>query len=524
VRWIRRQWFELTAGLFCFAWAFIGWLTVIPNQDILADGIQAQSVLTDPRIVLSYPGQKHGGPLEYPATVLAEWLAPGNYFANAAIRPFLAFATGFLVARLFLTLFPTAVRWAFLAAVAVGPTILHGLLGPEGNTVGVWWLQPNWDMAWLLVISGALMLACVLQPPAAQPARSRWPGWPLLAGLLLGLGFYAHPAIILLLVPLVAFVLLRSRWSLSTLLLAAVGGVVGVLPAAISYVVNAGINTWDPSHGAFIAVGYYRSMGASILGLDGIPDYMMGLLPYGLGLAPTTDAGTARWQSLLMWVLVLVIVITAVIGLVRALRTRTRPGIAVAVAMAWTVAIITMFGFVTFIDPVWIYSSGLGILLWLSVGAMPSMFGTRWIGTALAAAAIAIMAVSTLAHNASFYSSIPERFQAKVDAMTGQQALADALVDAGAGYVFGSYYDVIPVGYASGQQLRTITNRYNRFPLSAEELAAPAIIVATKTDPTDPWGQDSLSHVQAECTALAGKRVGTYQLFSCPPSALVFNK
>ncbi|MDP2013705.1 MAG: hypothetical protein Q8L05_05715, partial [Actinomycetota bacterium] len=66
--WIRRQWFELTAGLFCFAWALLGWLTVIPNQDILADGIQAQSVLADPRVVLAFPGQKHGGPLEYPAT------------------------------------------------------------------------------------------------------------------------------------------------------------------------------------------------------------------------------------------------------------------------------------------------------------------------------------------------------------------------------------------------------------------------------------------------------------------------
>ena len=522
--WIRRTWFELTAGLFCFVWAFLGWLTVIPNQDILADGIQAQSVLTDPRIVLAFPGQKHGGPLEYPATMLAEWLAPGNYFANAAIRPLLALITGFLAARLFLSLFPNAVRWAFLTAVAVGPTILHGMLGPEGNTVGVWWLQPNWDMAWLLVTAGALVLASVLQPPGPETARRRWLGWPLLAGLLLGLGFYAHPAIILLLVPLVALVLLRSRWSLSTLLLTAIGGLVGVMPAAISYVVNAGINTWDPSHGAFISTSYYRGMGASILGLDGIPDYMTALLPYGLGLAPSTSTTTGHVQSALMWVFVLAIGITSVVGLIRALRTRTRPSVAVAVAMAWTVSIITMFGFITFIDPVWIYSSGLGILLWLSVGALPSMFKRKWIGNVLAAAAIAIMAVSTLAHNASFYSSITERFQAKVDAMTSQQALADALVDAGAGYVFGSYYDVVPVGYASGMRLRTITNRYNRFPLSAQELAGPDLIVATKTDPTDPWGVESLAHVKAECQPLGGKSVGTYQLFSCPPAALVFSK
>ncbi|MDO9484479.1 MAG: hypothetical protein Q7K25_00235 [Actinomycetota bacterium] len=521
---IRRQWFELTSGLFCFAWAFLGWLTVIPNQDILADGIQAQSLLTDPRIVLAFPGQKHGGPLEYPATLLAEWLSPGNYFANAAIRPVLAFITGFLVAKLFLALFPNAARWAFLAAVAVGPTILHGLLGAEGNTVGVWWLQPNWDMAWLLVVAGAMVLAYVLQTPGPEPSKNRWFGSSLLAGLLLGLGFYAHPAIILLLVPIVALVLLRSRWSLSTLLLTAAGAAVGALPAAISYVVNAGVNTWDPSHGAFIAMGYYRSIGASILGLDGIPDYMSALLPYSLGLPPSTDPSVGRWQSMLMWILVLAIVVTTIVGLVRSLRSRTRPSIAIAFAMTWTVASITMFGFVTFIDPVWIYSSGLGILLWLSVGALPAMFAKRWIGNGLAAIAIGVMAISTITHNWHFYSDAPARFQEKVDEMSRQQDLADALVDAGAGYVFGSYYDVIPVGYASGMRLRTITNRYNRFPLTAEELAGPDLIVATKTVGPDPWALESLTHVKAKCKALPGKSVGAYQLFSCPPQALVFNK
>ncbi|MDP2013123.1 MAG: hypothetical protein Q8L05_02745, partial [Actinomycetota bacterium] len=245
---------------------------------------------------------------------------------------------------------------------------------------------------------------------------------------------------------------------------------------------------------------------------------------YGLGLPPSTDADVGHWQSVLMWVLVLAIVITTIAGLVRAVRSRTRPSIAVAVAMAWTVAIITMFGFITFIDPVWIYSSGLGILLWLSVGALPAMFGKRWIGNALAAAAIAVMAFSTITHNLSFYSNIPERFQAKVDAMTAQQQLADAMVEAGVGYVFGSYYDVIPVGYASGMRLRTITNRYNRFPLTSAELAGPDLIVATKTDGTDPWAIESLAHVKAECKRLPAKTIGAYQLFSCPPQALVFNK
>ncbi|MDD2857617.1 MAG: hypothetical protein PHU75_02985, partial [Candidatus Nanopelagicales bacterium] len=177
-----------------------------------------------------------------------------------------------------------------------------------------------------------------------------------------------------------------------------------------------------------------------------------------------------------------------------------------------------------FIDPVWIYSSGLGILLWLTVGALPTMFRVRWIGATLAAIAIAVMAVSTFAHNARFYSDIPARFHAKVDAMTSQQALADGLVAAGADAVFGSYYDVIPVGYASGMRLRTLTNHYNRFPLTAQELAQRSITVAVDTTPTDPWGEEAVATVQQACTALPAARVGSYHLFACPPKALAFNR
>ena len=152
------------------------------------------------------------------------------------------------------------------------------------------------------------------------------------------------------------------------------------------------------------------------------------------------------------------------------------------------------------------------------------MFRVRWIGATLAAIAIALMAVSTFAHNARFYSDIPARFHAKVDAMTSQQALADGLVDAGAGFIFGSYYDVIPVGYASGMRLRTLTNHYNRFPLTAAELSGTSIMVAVNTAPTDPWGTEALATVEQDCAAVPGALVGAYQVFTCPPKAIDFHR
>lgn len=523
---MRRYGVSVAAGLLCFAWAFLGWLTVIPNQDILADGIQAQSLLTDPRIVLAFPGQKHGGPLEYPFTVLAEWIAPGNYFANAAVRPILAFVTGFLVAELFRVIFPRAPKWAFLTAIAVGPTIIHGMLGPEGNPVGVWWLQPNWDMAWLCVTAGALIVARTTQGGATQ---RHWL-MPALGGLLVGLGFFAHPAITLLIVPLLTLVLLIARPKWKAIAVAATGAVVGVLPAVISYVVNSRVNTWDPSHGAFIAVDYYRDMGGAVLGLTGIPDYMTALLPYGIGLAPSQILLPGAAQSVLMWVFVFVVITCAMVAVTRAVRQRRALTPGGAVATAWVVAMATMFAFITFVDPVWIYSSGMAILFWLSIGALPSFFtrpALRLVGAAATGLLLAVVALSTITHNAAFYADVPARVSAKVAAMEGKQAIAAALEDAGVAVVFGSYYDAIPVGYASGGRLRTITNHYNRFPLTNQEQQAESIAVAVNVEPTDPWGDEAMQTIEQWCVPAntqPSPDAGVFRTFTCPPSALVFNR
>lgn len=514
--WVRRSWVEVTAGAFCFAWAFIAWLTVIPNQDILVDGIQAQSLIAEPRLVLAFPGQKHGGPLEYPVTVLAEGLAPGNYFANAAVRPLLAFLTGFLVARLFLRLFPAAPRWSLLAAIAVGPTIIHGKLGPQDNPVGVWWLQPNWDMAWLLVTGGALAIAGL--PGSRGPMRRA-----LLGGLLVGLGFWAHPAIVLLIVPLAALVILVARPRIHLLAVGVLGAVAGVVPAAVSYVVNARVNTWDPSHGAFIALDYYRDMGSAVFGLNGIPDYMFALLPYGLGLAPSNAFLSGPFQSTIVWFMVVIIMITAAASIAAAVHRKRWLSLRGSVATAWVIAMGTMMAFITFIDPVWIYSSGLAVLFWLSVGVLPDLIGHRVGGVLVTIGVLALAAVSTASHNADYLTSLPERFEEKVDVQERNKALAERLLANDVDVVFGSYYDAVPIGYASGQRLRTVTTTYNRFPLTAAESAAPFLRVAVDAQPTDGWGEDALRRVRAACREVAAQsaaNLGDLAIFDCPPMAL----
>lgn len=521
---MRGHGFAFLSGLICFLWAFLGWLTVIPNQDILADGIQAQSLISDPRIVLAFPGQRHAGPIEYPFTILAEWAFPGNYFANALIRPFLAFLTGFLVAKLFETLFPLAPRWSFIASVALGPTIIHGMLGPEENPVGVWWLQPNWDVAWPLISAGALLAAVNLrQLEVGIPLQAKMSVRFLLAGSLIGLGFWAHPATILLIVPLISLVLMRFPFMLRPTIITFAGSVIGITPACVSYFVNADVSTWNPSHGAFVAIDYYRSMGASVLGVDGIPDYIIALLPYGLGLAPSQIIFNGTIQSALVVLALTAFSLTTLVALVKAIRCRRKLSYAGAVSASWLITAGTLMVFITFIDPVWIYSSSYSILFWLTVGALPVFFAARWLGTLLTIIVLSVEGLSTLTHNAKFYSDVPKRIVDKIQIMNSNRDLADGLVDSGAEFIFGSYYDAIPLGYASGGNLRTITLRYNRFPLSEFELERDSLIVAINLRPTDEWGLESLKLLRSDCVpVLVSTSAPTYPfgLFECSPKVL----
>jgi hypothetical protein len=506
-------WFAVGAGLLCMAWAFAAWLTVIPNQDMLADAIQAQSLLHDPRIVLAFPGQKHAGTIEYPIQVLAEWIAPGNYYIHTVARVFLAFLTGFLAAKLFITLLPKAPRWAFIGAVAVGPAIIHGLSGPPGNSVGVWWLVGNYETSWLLVTAGALVLARALR-------RDRAPALQFVAaGLLVGAGFYAHPNVVLLIAPLAVLVLLTFGIRFGQFLLTLAGAVVGVIPAAVSYVVNAGITTWDPSHGVWVSLPVYLN----VLGLDGIHSYEKVVLPYALGFSTDETFFTDGVQSGLTACFVVVAVVIGAVGLWQAVRAKRLPGPATAIALAWVAAFACLVGFATVVNPVWFYATSLSIMFWITVGALPFIVPDRTIGSLLAVTVIALTAGSTIAHNSAFYGEFPTRMAEKSQRLADLRAAAAAIKATGSTYVYGSYYDAIPIGYVSNGALRTITTHYDRFPMSTAELGQEQVRVAVRRDSEDPWALEGIERAGAECT-LAGADVttamGGFGIYDCPPTAI----
>lgn len=496
--------FAIFAGLACLFWALLAWLSVIPNQDILADAVQVQSLFTDPRIVLSFPGQKHAGPIEYPFQLLAESVAPGNFYVHTFPRVIFAFFTGFFTARLFMQLFPGARQWSFLTAIAIGPAIIHGLSGPEGNPVGVWWLVGNYDTSWLLVVIGAYLLT------KGVTKNSTW--LILVSGLSIGLGFFAHPNVIILIIPLGTLTLLTIKPKVKDLAFLISGFALGITPALISYFFFVGNNTWDPSRIPFFVRDFYLNA----LGLNGIPDYISVVLPYAFGLPTSQTFISATAQSTFTWVVVIAFSLTAIIGWIRALANRVWPQPLVIVATAWLSAVIAIMLFVTFVDTVWFYATSLAVMFWITLGALPSLIKPRVLAIGLTCALLVLEGVSMVTHNWAFYRNLGDNISTKLEYQNQIQETAQILTDAGASIIYGSYLDVIPIAYGSSNDLHPISVRYNRFPLSSSE-ASQVFSVAIKAQASDPWGEESLAIVQSAC-APSGEIIAVatkYKLYNC---------
>jgi hypothetical protein len=170
---------------------------------------------------------------------------------------------------------------------------------------------------------------------------------------------------------------------------------------------------------------------------------------------------------------------------------------------------------------VWIYSSGLAILWWITVGALPKAIPWRKVGAILAGLAILVAGASTLAHNSARLTSIPSHIAETAERHAQLDRLADALVAGGVEVIYGSYYDVIPIGYASDYRLRTISSTYNRFPAQEGEFG-DVVRLAISTEPTDHWGTEALLGVREQCELVdeADAALASLAVYDCPVAVL----
>jgi len=328
---------------------------------------------------------------------------------------------------------------------------------------------------------------------------------------------------ILMAIPLGSLVLLIKRIRPTQALLPLVGLAVGLVPAVISYFVNDEVNVWDPSHKPFIYPEWIWTMGRRVLGLDGIPDPGTAILPYSLGLSPTQAPFSGFVQSMIVFAVLSACLVLVITGGIRLARTCQWISPLTSLALAWLVAAGILVAFITVVDPVYFYGAGNAVLAWISIGALPSLISNPLTGRLITIAFLVMFGLSTLAQNAHYLSTLPERIINKNETLERWQSTAAALSDAGVDIIYGSYLDAIPIGYVSNWKLRTVTYDYNRFPLHPNEFEPSSVVVAVRSDGTDPNSAQALNLVLQQCEILQeDSRLPAlnYTIAECPSSLL----
>lgn len=498
----------LAAGAL-LAWSLYAYLTLRIDGDMVAEMIQVQQWLRDPFWVLSYPGQLHGGVLEYPLEMLAELIAPGNPYGFTLIRVVYLPIVGLLACVNFRRLFPGWSLWPVTLAVAIGPAVLHGMMI----------IKDLYAFSYLLASIGVTILLREL-----QHGPRRWPSFA--GGLLIGLAFYEQPTSMLFALPLVLAGVVTWRVHPRRLLSPAVGFVLGAALLVMAITMQSGKRL------VFTPAGIHSPDLMATFGLSADADaWLRAIVPTGWGIQ-NTDLNALAFAPLHQFVLnswltggLLVAVVLGVAALVAAARRRPPEPHAV-IAVMWGSATLIVIALAVIVPSIFFYGTALAVLVWMTVGVLPHL-GRPLLAVGATVLLLALMAVTTLG---SFLGSEPKFKDAlwfkqqKVDEIT---AVADAITAGGVHVIFGDYWEVLPIAYASAGQLHPLTVNANRFPLPADlavdgevDVAVPSGVIALPIG-LGRWrmADDARARVEAGCRPRADLTMGmpeSVAVYRCP--------
>lgn len=469
------------------AWSAYAYATVKVNADILAEAIQVQQWMAEPFWVWSYPGQVHGGVVEYPLIALAETIAPGNVYALTLARVIYVPLTGLLIALCFRLAMPARSLWPFAVAAAVGPAVLHGFR----------MISDIYPSAWLLAAGGTWLISRFM-----AERSTRVISLPI-GGFLIGLGTYQHASAIVLAIPLLAFAAVRWGAAWRQWLLIAFGLVIGLIPMALAMFTQPDkVIVYRPER-----TGLPDVIGALGLGRGDLA-WRSAMLPNGVGVAHADatflDLGwdVQWWVNVVALVFVVSLVVIGLIGFRRS-RIGSASSASQAVAVMWAVAIVMVIALVVVVPPIWYYGTPLGFLFWFSIGFTP-LFLSRAVEWGVVGVVLVISAGFSFAQ---VWNAHP-RFLTGIEVKAAQAAevdqVADAIADSGVPYVFGDYWEVLPIAYASSGRVHPITYNFNRFPLDPAAVGREIVVAVTPGTIALPFGHTEWSQ-SADSRALVAE-------------------
>lgn len=472
------------------AWTTYAYLTIRVDGDMVAEVIQVQQWLHAAFWVLSYPGQLHGGIVEYPLIMLAESVSPGNPYGWTLIRILYVPVVAVLLCLSLRRAFPRVNLWPFAVAAALGPAVLHGMVS----------IKDLYPFSWLLSAVGVYLVYRYLDAP-----RRDW--LLVLGGVLIGLGIYEHPTASLLSIPLVLAAATRWRFTKRQALGLAGGLVVGLLPLFMALKLQPGKHVvFMPAH-----VGVPDLPGAFGLSTSET-SWAKALVPQGWGIQ-TTDLTTwafPTWLQLaLNIVLAAALVAALVVAVPRGVRAmggdRGRP--LTFLVMLWGGVVVMVTLLITVVPPVFFYGASLGFLVFITAALLPAVWPHR-AGIIVTAVVIALMAVTSLGAFLWQPTKFGEAARYKLWGVHQMTDVAHAISDAGVKYIYGDYWETLPIAHASAGTLHPLTVHANRFPLTDPEAANGEVVVAVSDGHVAlpaglgrwPGAQEALDVVTAACT------------------------
>jgi len=228
-------------------------------------------------------------------------------------------------------------------------------------------------------------------------------------------------------------------------------------------------------------------------------------------------------QFYLNLALILGLLAFVVIGIVAILRGRyswkSRVGFLV---ITWVTALILTFGLSAVVPTVWFYGLSLGFLVWVTAA-----LGSRFVAIPI----VVVMGAMSI-YSVSAFSEVADSISVKWDQQEEIDGVAQSLVDNNVTIIFGDYWEILPVAYASAGDVHPITSTFNRFPLPVEVVDSPEVLVGVSTGTIAlPSGRESWDSsaavnelVSTSCrfiSPLPGKYFDLVSLYRCPSSVLV---
>lgn len=487
----------VTVFVVLFLWSLHAYLTVRFNSDIIVEAIGVQDLMQDLSWVWSYPGQLHGGVVEYPIMAVGEWIAPGNPYGFTFIRIFYVPVTGVLLALSLRRVFPSVNLWWFAAAAAAGPALLHEFRA----------ISDIYPFGWLLAAIGVYLIA-----------RKRF---LFIGGVFLGLGVYEHASAALMSLPLVLAIVVAFGFAFRRWIRIALGIAIGLIPMALAQFTQGDkLVVWSPAKLEFPRV-------IDLLGLsDSGAGWPTSMLPgaWGIQSGGTTFLGVSNGvQFYLNLALILGLLVFVVVGIVVILRGRYSWKSPVGfLVITWVTALVLTLGLSAVVPTVWFYGLSLGFLVWV----------TAALGSRLVAIPIVVVMGAMSLYSVSAFSEVADSISVKWDQQEEIAGVAQSLVDNNVPIIFGDYWEILPVAYASAGDVHPITANFNRLPLPVEVVDSPEVLVGVPTGtialPRDRESWDSSAAVNelvsTSCrfiSPLPGEYSDLVSLYQCPSSVLV---